>query len=78
MIIYISATMNSTVPSSFILFANFTLSLTGFVNALIYFFQRNIRTERNSLLGNRDQTFHDSFESIEGSLKRGLHASASG
>jgi len=75
MIIYVSATVDSTVPPFFILFANLTLSSTGFVNATIYFFQRKLKSERNSLLlTQKEQDFHYSYESVEVALQKGLRA----
>jgi len=70
---FLSIIIHNQAPSGLLLFVNFTLGLTGFVNSLIYFFQRKA-SERKAVM--TATSFRDSYvsESIEKTLAKELNA----
>lgn len=62
---FLSIIIHNQAPTEFLLFANFTLGLTGFVNSLIYFFQRKTserKTEDTIIPLEDDSMLSDNIE----------------
>ena len=75
-IYFISILIHNQAPNEFLLFANFTLGLTGFVNSLIYFFQRKASEEPTEIMTSPLDDDDDSrfSEAIKRTLTKGLNA----